>query len=109
MKELKWYVDTEWALSDMGVNKAKVWRTAYYGKEGTFDLEVYPVKLIHKDLKGWEYRIIEDNGEGTCEEYDSYAYSNGNDHAPTAKEAMQWAEAELKDILEERRAQKAKA
>ena len=107
MKELKWYVDTEWAWSDMGINKAKVWRAAYHGKEGTFDLEVYPVKLIHKDLKGWEYKIIGDNGE----EYDSYAYSNGNDHAPTAKNAMEWAEAELGDILEEKRAeaQKAKA
>jgi len=108
-KKLKWYKDTEWAWSDIGADEAKVWRTAYCGKEGTFDLEVYPVKLIDKDVEGWEYRIIEDNEEGTGEEYDSaFESSVGNDHALTAKEAMKWAENTLKDILEERISKKEK-
>ena len=114
MKKLKWYEDTEWGWTDIGVNKAKVWRTAYHGKEGSFDLEVYPVKLLDKDAEGWEYRIIEDNGKGTEEEYDAlFESSVGNDHAPTAEKAMKWAELTLNEILEERRekrkAQKAKA
>jgi len=109
MKKLEWYEDTEWGWTDIGVNKAKVWRTAYHGKEGSFDLEVYPVKLLDKDAEGWEYRIIEDNEGEVGEEYDAtFESSNGNDHAPTAKVAMKWAEATLEDMLEERRAKKRK-
>jgi len=109
MKKLNWFEDTSGAWSDMGVDLATVWKTAYNGKEGSFYIEVYPLSLIDKDLKGWEYRIIEDNGEGTGEEYDSSAYSNGNDHAPNAKVAMRWAYFTLDDILKEIKAKKMKA
>jgi len=107
MKKLEWYEDTEWGWSDLGVKKAKVWKTSYQGKEGWFDLVVFPMSIIDKDEKGWEYHIqkILPNG-GIGEEYFSEDSSNGNDHAPTAKVAMKWAEATLEDMLEERRAKK---
>jgi len=115
MKKLNWFEDTGGAWSDEGVDSATVWKTAYNGKEGSFYIEVYPLSLIHKDLKGWEYRIMETepNGGAIKEdgfEYDSASESNNeNDHAPTAKVAMKWAENTLEDILEEREAKKVKA
>jgi len=111
MKKLEWYKDTGYGQTELAVDEAPVWRTTYQGKEGTFDLEVYPLKLIDKDLKGWEYRITEDNGddeedEGTEFDFDSGFEAGSGNHAPTAKVAMKWAEATLEDILEERRAKK---
>jgi len=106
MKKLEWYEDEDGGWTDDGVDSAKVWRTTYNGKEGSFDIEVYPVSLVDKNVKGWEYRIIEDNEKGT-EEYDSlFESSIGNDHAPTAKVAMKWAENTLRDIIEERNTKK---
>jgi len=114
MKKLKWYKDTDFGQTEVAVYEAPVWRAEYCGKEGIFDLEVYPLKLINKNSEGWEYRIIEDNGKGTGEEYDALLESSvGNDHAPTAEKAMKWAELTLNEMLEERRekrkSQKAKA
>jgi len=111
MKKLEWYEDTEGGWSDVGVNSAKVWRATYNGKEGLFDLEVYPLKLIDKSAKGWEYRIIETEPNGEPNEdgidFDSfYETSGGYDSAPNVKVAMRRAEATLKDILEERSSKK---
>ena len=109
MEKLKWYKDTGYGQTELAVDEATIWETTYNGEEGLFSLEVYPIKLIDKGVEGWEYRIIEDNEEGTGEEYDSaFESSVGNDHALTAKEAMKWAENTLKDILEERRSKKEK-
>ena len=108
MKKLKWYKDTGYGQTESAVDKATVWRATYNGKEGLFDLEVYPLKLIDKNAKGWEYRIIETEPNGEPNEdgidFDSfYETSGGYDSAPNPKVAMKWAEATLKDILEERR------
>ena len=110
MKKLEWYKDTEGGWVDTGVDEADVWKATYTGKEGTFDLEVYPVKLLNKNAKGWEYKIIEIEPDGTTIKDDGFEYdaafdsSNGNDHAPNYKVAMKWAENTLEDILEERKA-----
>jgi len=114
MKKLNWYEDEEDGWTDTAVDSAIVWRAIYGGKEGLFHLEVYPLSLINKKFKGWEYKIIKDNKEGTGEEFDSsFETSNGDDHAPTANVVKKWAESTLEDMLEERRkereAKKAKA
>lgn len=107
MKKLEWYKDEDYGRTEKAVDSATVWRTAYHGKEGSFDLEVYPLSLLNMDSKGWEYRIIEDTPSGDGFEYDAtFESSNGDDHAPNAKVAMKWAEATLEDILEERRVNK---
>lgn len=111
MKKLEWYEDIEGGWSDVGVNSAKVWRATYNGKEGLFSLEVYPLKLIDKNEKGWEYRIIETEPSGDPNEdgidIDSlFETSEGYDHAPNAEVAMKWAENTLRDIIEERNAKK---
>jgi len=106
MKKLEWYEDTDGGWTDDGVDSAKVWRATYNGKEGLFFIEVYPASLINKDLKGWEYRIIEYNQEDWDEFDSAFEADNESDYAPTAKVAMKWAEATLEDMLEERRAKR---
>jgi len=115
MEKLKWYKYTEYTdfgQTELAVDKATVWEAAYNGKEGLFTLDVYPLKLFNKNAKGWEYRITETEPTGDFKEdgieYDS-AFEGSNYPAPTAKVAMKWAEAELENILEERRAKKVKA
>jgi len=107
MKKLEWYEDTEGGWSDVGVDSAKVWRTAYKGKEGTFYLEVYPLSLIDKDLKGWEYKIADDNQEEDGLDFDS-AFDNINDSAQTANVAKERAENTLRGFIEERKSKKRK-
>ena len=94
----------------MAVDEAPIWETTYRGKEGSFYLEVYPLSLIDKNEKGWEYRIIENNEDDDEDElnFDSGFETGNGDHAPTAKVAMKWAEATLEDMLEEKRAKKQK-
>jgi len=103
MKKLKWYKSIDYGQTKFAVNKATVWRAKYRGKEGRFDLEVFPLKLIDKDEEGWQYRSTEDikDVDGTIFKSDSgYPTNRG---VPTAKVAMKMAETTLKDILEERR------
>ena len=109
--KLKWYEDIE-------DGKNRIWKTRYYGKEGIFNLVVYPLKLyykdglVSKDRKGWAFRIVEIKPNGDIKDdgidYDEAFDYNGED-APTAKVAMKWAEESLEDILKERRAKKMKA
>ena len=107
VKKLKWYEDEDGGWTDYGIDSAKVWRTAYKGKEGSFYLEVYPLSLIDKDLKGWEYKIADDNQEEDGLDFDS-AFSNINDSAPTANVAKKLAENTLRGFIKERNAKKRK-
>jgi hypothetical protein len=88
--KLKWYEDTDFAYTDAGVDKAKVWKTAYKN----YYITAYPVKLFDKNEKGWEYRII--HGD---DEYDSIAETIGS-HAETPEEAMEWAKQTLEIEIE---------
>jgi hypothetical protein len=89
---LEWIEDTGFAFSDAGEDKAKVYTTGYEG----YYLEVFPMKLVNKNLKGWEYQIInEDKGI----EYISGVESDGPS-AKTPKEAMEWAASTLRTYLE---------
>jgi len=113
MEKLKWYKDTGYGQTELAVDEATIWEATHNGKEGLFSLEVYPLKLINKKEKGWEYRIIETEPSGDTNEdgidFDSlFETSEGDDHAPTVEVAMKWAENTLKDILEERRSKKEK-
>jgi hypothetical protein len=113
MTKLIWYKAEEGGWTDDSVDSAKVWQATYNGKEGLFSLEVYPLKLINKNAKGWEYRIIETEPSGDPNEdgidFDSLSESsNGNDHAPDAKIAREWAENTLRDFIEERKAKNVK-
>ncbi len=89
--KLKWYKDTGFAMSDAGVDSATIYNTGFEG----YYLEVFPMKLINKNLRGWEYRII--NNEKDIEYESSYS----GDHAETPEEAMEWAESTLEDFLKE--------
>ena len=102
--KLKWYEDIE-------DGRNKVWKARYHGKEGTFDIVVYPLKLrykdglISKDRKGWSFRITEIEPNGDIKEdgidYDDAFDYNGED-AVTFNVAKNWAEEALEGILEER-------
>lgn len=89
---LEWAEDTGSAFSDAGEDKAKVYTTEYKG----YYLEVFPMKLVNKNLKGWEYQIINDD-KGI--EYISGVESDGPP-AETPKEAMKWAASTLRTYLE---------
>jgi len=106
-EKLKWYEEDDMGWTDYGVDSAKVWRATYNGKEGTFYLEVYPLSLIDKDLKGWEYKIAEDNHEEDGLDFDS-AFDNINDSAPNDNVAKERAENTLREFIEERNAKKRK-
>ena len=103
MKKLKWYKDIDYGQTKFAVDKATVWRATYKGKEGKFDLEVFPLKLINKDEEGWQDRFTEDikDVDGTIVKFDSGYPTNWG--VSSAKVAMKRAETTLKDILEERR------
>ena len=105
IKKLEWYEGEDGGWTDDGEDSAKVWRTVYKGEEGTFYLEVYPLSLIDKDLKGWEYKIADDNQEEDGLDFDS-AFDNTNDSAPTADVAKERAENALKGFIEERKSKK---
>jgi len=107
-KKLEWHENTEGGWVDTGVDKAYVWEATYTGKEGRFNLIVFPMSLIDKNEEGWEYRIdevIQPSGK-VREQYDSAFDSTNKSYAPTAKVAMKWAEATLEDMLEKRRAKR---
>ena len=113
MKKLEWYKDTGYGRTELAVDKATIWEATYNGKEGLFSLEVYPLKLINKNAKGWEYKITETEPSGEPKEdgidFDSeFETSEGDDHAPTAEVAMKWAENTLRDFIEERKNKKRK-
>jgi len=103
--KLYWYEDKEGGWTGDGVDSANIWRTAYKGKEGIFYLEVYPLSLIDKDLKGWEYKIADDNQEEDGLDFDS-AFDNINDSAPTVNIAKERAENTLKGFIEDRKSKK---
>jgi len=107
MEKLKWYKDTGYGRTELAVDEATIWETTYNGKEGKFYLEVYPLSLIDKDLKGWEYTIADDNHEEDGLDFDS-AFDNMNDSAPTANVAKERAENTLRGFIEERNAKKRK-
>jgi len=106
MKKLEWHEDEDgeggWTIE--GVDSANVWRATY---NDSIDIEVYPVSLINKNSKGWEYRIIKEDPYGYGVEYDSIIESNNrDDHAPNPEVAMRRAEATLEEILEKRRSKR---
>jgi hypothetical protein len=98
--KLKWYSDTESDMSGDGMDSAKVFRSGYSAKGlGSFDILVYPVSLINKSEKGWEYKL---ENEGEDFEYDAiYESSNGaGDHASTSDECKKWAENTLQEFID---------
>jgi hypothetical protein len=94
-KEPQWYKDTDYAHTDTGVDKADVWRTRYQDR----DITVYPVSLINEKTKGYEYEIVDEDGDT----YDSLFESStsSQDHARTPEQAKEWAINTAKDIIEE--------
>jgi len=101
VKNLEWYEGEDGGWTDDGEDSAKVWKAVYRRKNVSFYIEVYPLSLINKNLKGWEYRIIWNDGGKNEDEYDSAFESCNGDFAPTDKIAMKWAEDTLSDILED--------
>jgi hypothetical protein len=103
LKNLDWYTDTDYGYSDMGVDEAKVYRTGVDYKGKFYEITVYPMELIEKDLLGWEYKIytLNKNGE-IIDEYDSAFYSEGHFFL-TLTEAKKASISTLKEILEEDR------
>jgi hypothetical protein len=93
LRNLRWGEDTDYAFSDAGVDKAKTYNTYYKG----YYLKVFPMKLVNKDLEGWEYEIINDD-RGI--EYSSGAETVGPP-AKTPQIAKRWAISTLETFLEE--------
>jgi len=82
--------DTEYAYTDTGKD-GKIWRGSHRG----FDITVYPVALIDRRIKGWEYALY---NEKKGVDWDSLVEtSTGGDHAKDAKQAMKWANNTVKD------------
>ena len=94
LERLSWVKDKGFAFSDAGDDEATVYNTYYKG----YYVEVFPLKLVRKGLKGWEYQII-NNEKGI--EYFSPAESGGNHPARTSKEARKYAISTLRTYLEE--------
>jgi len=85
-KTPKWWKDEEFAYSEVGED-ASVWRTSYKG----FQIKIYPVCLIKKGLKGWEYTLFHEK-KTKGDDWDSgYETSTGGDHASDAETAKRWA------------------
>jgi len=76
--------DTQDAYTNIGKD-GTVWRGNHKG----FDITIYPIALINRRQKGWEYALYnEDKGV----DWDSlYETSVGGDHAKDAEQAMKWA------------------
>lgn len=84
VEKVQFCPDTEGAYTEMGKD-GKVWRGGHKG----FDITVYPVSLINKKVKGWEYTLYNEKKDV---DWDSLAETSvGGDHAKTAKQAMEWA------------------
>lgn len=93
LRNLRWAEDTGYAFSDAGADEARTYNTYYKG----YYLQVFPMKLVNRDLEGWEYEIINDD-RGI--EYMSAAETIGPP-AKTPQIAKDWAISTLKTFLEE--------
>jgi len=100
LENLDWYTDTEYGYSDLGVDEAKVYRTGIDYKGKFYEITVYPMELIDKDLLGWEYKIytLNKNGE-IIDEYNSAFYSEGRFFS-TLTEAKKASISSLREMLE---------
>jgi len=100
LENLDWYTDTEYGYLDEGVDEAKVYRTGIDYKGKFYEITVYPMELIDKDLLGWEYKIytLNKNGE-IIDEYNSAFYSEGR-YFPTLTEAKKASISTLREMLE---------
>jgi hypothetical protein len=96
--KLKWNRNTEESVSNIAHMPIayEVWESTYKD----FYIKIYPVTLIYDCINGYEYEIKQKN-----KYYNSLAYSSlfdkkyGHSHAKDHKEAMEWAEHTLNNIL----------
>jgi len=100
LENVEWYTDTDFAYTEAGVDEAKVYRTAIKNNNLCYEITVYPLKLLDKNIGGWDYRIatVTENGR-IIKEYDAGA--ENYDHFPTAKKAKNASLITLKEMLEE--------
>jgi len=98
LENVKWYADTEHAYSDLGIDKATVYRAYVETKRKYYEITVYPLALIYKDAQRWDYKIVEltENGK-IIDEYDAGA--ENYDHFPTAEKAKNASLVTLKEML----------
>ena len=100
LKNVEWYENIEHAYTDLGIDKATVFEASVKKENNTIIITVYPLALIHKDAKGWDYKIVELTEDNeVIDEYDAGA--ENYDHFPTAEEAEEKALETLKEMLEE--------
>jgi len=98
-EEIKWNTDIEYAYADSGKDKATVFETFVKRKGKLFVITVYPIALIDKISREWDYRIatVTKNGE-IIDEYDAGA-EHGT-HFASAEEAKTASIRMLRDMLE---------
>jgi len=98
-EKIEWYTDTEHAYSDLGIDKATVYRAGVDSKNKYYEITVYPLKLFNKDASGWDYGIVTvSNGGKVIEEYDAGA--EHAKHFKNAHEAKIAAMRTLRDMLD---------
>jgi hypothetical protein len=99
LEHLQWYTYIEYAYSDVGVDKAMAYKTGICYKGRCYEIMVYPMKLISKNLRGWEYQIYTlKNGE-IIDEYD--AGVDTYDHFSIPEETKKASVLTLEEMLEE--------
>jgi hypothetical protein len=98
-EKIEWYTDTDFAYTDVGIEKATVYRAGVKSKNRCYEITVYPLKLVNEDAKGWDYRIITTTNNGrVIEDYDAGAeYAK---HFKNAHEAKIAAMKTLRDMLD---------
>jgi len=100
LENVEWYENTEHAYTDLGKEKDKVFEASVKRENNTIIITVYPLALIHKDAKGWDYKIVELTKDNEV----IYEYDAGAEHYThfkTAKKAKNASLETLKEMLEE--------
>ena len=99
-KELTWHTDIEYAYSDLGIDKATVYRAGVDSKNKYYEITVYPLALIDENANGWDYRIVTvTKGCKVIDEYDAGA--EHYTHFASSEEAKKAGIKTLKEMLEE--------
>jgi len=98
LENVEWYTNTEHSYTDLGKEKDNVFEASVKRENNTIIITVYPLTLIHKDAKGWDYKIVElTEDNDVIYEYDAGA--EHYTHFKTAEDAKQKALVTLKEML----------
>jgi len=98
LKNLHWYTEIEDGYLE-GVDSAEIYKAEMCYKSKCYEITVYTMKLISKNLSGWDYKIYTLKNDEIIDEYD--AGVDTYDHFSTPEETKKASILTLQEILEE--------